>query len=122
MEQTAIRQWPIKLNKVPANAPYFHNAHLLIAADCLAYVYPRFSERLTADKTLVLGCPSNNWRLTEQVLEILQINDVTEITLARVGSECCKSISQNVMTAIRQSGKDIPLNVMTIIPDGEEIA
>ena len=32
-------QWPVKLWKVPIVSPYFHHAHLLIAADCTAFTY-----------------------------------------------------------------------------------
>ena len=37
-----LPQWPIKLWKVPAISPYFHHAHLLIAADCSAFFCPAF--------------------------------------------------------------------------------
>ena len=32
-----LPQWPIKLWQVPEVSPYFHHAHLLIAADCSAF-------------------------------------------------------------------------------------
>ena len=32
-----LKQWPIKLWKVPIVSPYYHRAHLLIAADCSAF-------------------------------------------------------------------------------------
>lgn len=31
-----LHQWPIKLWQVPIVSPYFHGAHLLVAADCSA--------------------------------------------------------------------------------------
>ena len=35
--EAQLRQWPVQLRLVPPSAPYFENAHLLVAADCTAY-------------------------------------------------------------------------------------
>ena len=32
-----LMQWPVQIKLVPVNAPYFHGADLLVAADCTAY-------------------------------------------------------------------------------------
>ena len=47
---SALPQWPIKLWQVPEVSPYFHYAHLLIAADCSAFACPNFHEKLAKGK------------------------------------------------------------------------
>ena len=32
-----LAQWPVQIKLAPVNAPWFHGAHLLVAADCTAY-------------------------------------------------------------------------------------
>ena len=48
-----LRQWPVQIKLVPVNAPYFHGADLLIAADCTAYAYSRFHEDFIKNPVLI---------------------------------------------------------------------
>jgi hypothetical protein len=41
-KSSELVQWPIKLWKAPIVLPYYHHAHLLVAADCSAFSYPAF--------------------------------------------------------------------------------
>ena len=52
-----LAQWPVQLHLVPAHAPYFEDAHLLIAADCVPFAYANFHQDLLAGKILLIGCP-----------------------------------------------------------------
>jgi hypothetical protein len=116
-----LKQWPIKLRDISIVAPYFHRASLLIAADCAAYAYPAFHGRLTEGKTLVITCPCNEALLHDRVRNILVYNDILDVTLVKVSSDCCAVFPVAVMNAIKNSGKDIPLRMMTVFPDGEVV-
>ncbi|MBM4306589.1 MAG: 4Fe-4S ferredoxin, partial [Deltaproteobacteria bacterium] len=52
-----LTQWPVQLKLVPVEAPYFQDADLLIAADCVPFAYPDFHQDFLKGKALVVGCP-----------------------------------------------------------------
>ena len=55
--ESELRQWPCQLKLVPASAPFFNGAKLLIAADCTAYAYASVHRDFMRGKVTVIGCP-----------------------------------------------------------------
>jgi len=49
-----LTQWPVQLKLVPINAPYFQDADLLIAADCVPFAYPDFHRDFLKGKAVVV--------------------------------------------------------------------
>ena len=52
-----LSQWPCQIRLVPATAPFFKDAKLLIAADCTAYAYAAFHRDFMRGKVTIVGCP-----------------------------------------------------------------
>ena len=52
-----LSQWPVQIKLVPEQAPYYHNANLLIAADCTAYAYGNFHQDFIRNHITLIGCP-----------------------------------------------------------------
>ena len=52
-----LKNWPVQIKLVPANAPYLDGADLLIAADCVPFAYAAFHQELLKGKVLLVGCP-----------------------------------------------------------------
>lgn len=113
-----LRQWPVQVQLVPVNAPYFSGADLLIAADCTAYSYGDF-HRFMKDKITLIGCPKlDEVDYSKKLTDILSYNDLNSITVIRMNVPCCGGIVQAVQTALRDSGKMIPWRVITISTEG----
>ncbi len=113
-----LRQWPVQIQLVPPNAPYFSGADLLIAADCTAYSYGDF-HRFMNGKITLIGCPKlDEVDYSDKLTEILTYNDLNSITVIRMEVPCCGGIVHAVQTALRNSGKMIPWRVVTISTDG----
>ena len=114
-----LNQWPVQIKLVPVNAPYFDNANLLIAADCTAYAYGDFHNKFIKNKITLIGCPKlDEGDYSEKLTEILKHNNIKNITVVRMTVPCCGGIVNAVTTALKNSGKMIPWQVVTISPDG----
>ncbi len=117
--QTQLNQWPVQIKLVPVNAPYFQQAHLLVAADCTAFAYGNFHAEYMKNKITVIGCPKlDAGDYAEKLTEILKVNDIKSVTVARMEVPCCGGIEHAVKTALQNCGKMIPWQVVTISTDG----
>ena len=113
-----LRQWPVQIQLVPVNAPYFGGADLLIAADCTAYAYGNIHQ-IMKDKITLIGCPKlDDTDYAGKLTQILMNNDLNSITVLRMEVPCCGGIVHAVKTAMLNSGKLLPWRVVTISTDG----
>ena len=118
--ESQLRQWPVQIKLAPVNAPYFNGAHLLIAADCTAYAYADFHNRFIKNKITLIGCPKlDAVDYAEKLTEILKLNEIKSVTVARMEVPCCGGITAAVTTALQNSGKMIPWQVLTVTTDGK---
>lgn len=114
-----LSQWPVQIKLVPVNAPYFDGAKLLVAADCTAYAYAAFHESFIKGRITLVGCPKlDETDYSEKLTAILQNNDIRSVLVVRMGVPCCGGLENAVITALKQSGKMIPWQVVTISTDG----
>tara|TARA_Y100000310_G_C20677341_1_gene813854 strand:+ start:1328 stop:2197 length:870 start_codon:yes stop_codon:yes gene_type:complete len=120
-QSSALRQWPVQLNLLPANSPFFENSHLLVAADCVPFANPNFHSKLLNGKSVVIGCPKLDdiEHYTEKLTEIFKNNKIKSITVAIMEVPCCHGMYMAVEEAIESSGKKIPLIKEVIGVNGE---
>lgn len=119
-QTSQLRQWPVQIKLAPVNAPWFHDAKLLVAADCTAYAYANFHQVFIKDHITLVGCPKlDSVDYSEKLTAILQNNEIRSITVARMEVPCCGGIEFAVKKALQDSGKWIPWNVVTISTEGE---
>ena len=115
-----LANWPVQIKLAPVNAPYFDGADLLIAADCTAYAYGNFHSKFMRNKVTLIGCPKlDAVNYAEKLTQIFAYNDIRSITVTRMTVPCCGGLPFAVKNALEMSGKKIPLNVITIRPDGQ---
>ena len=114
----ALSNWPVQIKLAPVNAPYFNGADLLIAADCTAFSYADFIK----NRIVLTGCPKLDMvDYSEKLAEIIRSNDISSVTVTRMIVPCCGGLEFAVRKAVESSGKDIPLDVVTISIEGEII-
>ncbi len=114
-----LRQWPIQIKLAPVNAPFFDGANLLIAADCTAYAYGNFHQDFMRNKVTLIGCTKLDMvDYMEKLTEIIKQNHIKSVTVTRMEVPCCGGMERAVVTALQNSGKFIPWQVVTISRDG----
>ena len=114
-----LNQWPVQIKLIPVNAPYFENANLLVSADCAAYAYGNFHNDFIKNKITLIGCPKlDEGDYSEKLTDIIKLNNIKSITVVRMEVPCCGGIENAVKTALKNSGKMIPWQVVTISTDG----
>lgn len=114
-----LSQWPVQIKLAPVNAPYFDGAKLLIAADCTAYAYAEFHEKFIKGRITLVGCPKlDSVDYSDKLTEIIRNNNIKDVTIVRMEVPCCGGLENAAKTALQNSGKFIPWQVVTISTDG----
>jgi len=118
--QSRLQQWPVQIKLVPEVAPFFDNAKLLVAADCTAYAYASMHEDFMKGKVTLIGCPKlDDIDYSEKLTAIIRDNDIRSVTVVRMEVPCCGGLQYAAEEALKNSGKFIPWQVVTISRDGE---
>ena len=115
-----LAQWPCQIKLVPAKAPFYEGAKLLIAADCTAYAYANMHEEFMKGKVTIIGCPKlDDIDYSEKLTEIIAENNIKSVTIVRMEVPCCGGLQAAAEKALKNSGKFIPWQVVTISRDGQ---
>ena len=118
-----LSQWPVQIQLVPVNAPYFHGANLLIAADCTAYAYGNFHQQFIRNRVALIGCPKlDHADYAKKLTAIIRENDIKSVTIIRMEVPCCGGLEHAAKEALQASGKFIPWQVVVIATDGQIIS
>lgn len=117
-----LNQWPIQLHLINPQAPYFKNADLVVAADCVPFAYGDFHRRFLKGKMLVNFCPKLDDAADVYVAKLAALfahNDIKSVTLVHMEVPCCFGVEKIVTEAIRQSGKNVIIKEYTVSIQGE---
>lgn len=111
-----LRQWPVQLHLVPIEAPYWEDADLLIAADCVSVAYGDFQRKLLQNKRVIIACPKldRTENYVDKLANILMINNIRSVTVGFMEVPCCSGLVHIVKEALTKCGKPIPLHLVRI--------
>jgi len=116
-----LRQWPVQLHLLPPTAPYFKDAELLVCADCVGFAMGSMHADLLKGKALAIACPKldDTAPYIEKLAQIININNTPSVTVAIMEVPCCRGLSMMVAEAVKQSGREVPVETVIIGVDGE---
>ena len=71
-------------------------------------------------KITLIGCPKlDSVDYSEKLTQIIRDNDIQSVTVVRMEVPCCGGLEMAAKTALQNSGKFIPWQVVTISIDGQ---
>ena len=113
---SALSHWPIQLRLVPPGAPFLEDADLLLVADCVPFAYPDFHQRLLRGRPVLIACPKLDDRQAslDKLTAILSASTIRRVTVVHMEVPCCTGLVRMAQTAVAASGREIPLEDVTI--------
>ena len=117
-----LRSWPVQLQLLNPNAPFFEGADLLIAADCVPFAHAGFHQRFLKGKVAVILCPKLDHETdlyVEKLATVFKSHSIRSVTVVRMEVPCCGGTTAIVQQAIAQAGVNIPFCEQVISIRGE---
>ncbi|EHM10919.1 hypothetical protein TheveDRAFT_1801 [Thermanaerovibrio velox DSM 12556] len=118
-----LRNWPVQLRLVPANAPYLKGGKVLLASDCSAAAVRDFQGRLLQDRVCLMACPKLDDTSTyvEKLAEIIS-GGVRDIRVAIMEVPCCSGLARIAREAAEAARADLTMEIVTLSVEGEVIS
>jgi len=122
---SALAQWPIQLHLLSPQAPFLHNADLLLAADCVAFAMSNFHANHLQGKRLAIACPkldSNKEIYVEKLAAMIDGSHIQTLTVMTMEVPCCGGLLKLAQMAFSRAQRKIPLKQIVVSLQGEIIA
>ncbi|MHA1730437.1 MAG: ATP-binding protein [Promethearchaeota archaeon] len=116
-----LKTWPIQLHLLNPHVPFFRDADLVIAADCVGFASPNFHQDFLRGKVLVILCPKLDHgtdTYVDKLAEVFKNQSVKSVTVVHMEVPCCFGLNQIVGEALRRAGEKIPVEEVTISVKG----
>jgi len=117
-----LRQWPVQLHLVPPSAPYFKDAEVLLAADCVAYAHGDFHRQFLRGKRLAIACPkldSNQDIYLDKLKALIDFAGIRSLTVLTMEVPCCRGLLQLARQAAAESERKIPVQWLEVGVEGD---
>ncbi len=114
---SALRQWPVQLHLVNPQAPYFENADVLLAADCVAFAMGDFHSRHLPGKGLAIACPKLDQGkdvYIEKLTAMINNARINTITVMVMEVPCCTGLLQLAKQAADKASRKVPVKTITV--------
>lgn len=116
-QNSELTHWPVQLHLLNPLAGFFNNADVLLAADCTAYAYANFHNKLLKDKKLAIACPkldSNKESYIDKISLMIDVAQIKSLTIAVMEVPCCSGLVKIVQMAADKASRKIPINKIVI--------
>ena len=116
-----LRHWPIQLHLVPPTAPFFQDADVLLAADCVPFAVADFHQRYLAEHSLAIACPKldhNQEIYLEKLVAMIDSAQIRSMHVMVMEVPCCSGLVRLVDEARKRATRQVPIRCTVIGTDG----
>ncbi|TVQ90698.1 MAG: 4Fe-4S ferredoxin [Bacteroidetes bacterium] len=121
-QPSELRQWPVQLHLVNPQAPYFQNADVLMAADCVAFSMGNFHSKYLKGKGLAIACPKLDQGKEIYIDKLTAMIDharINTLTVMVMEVPCCSGLLQMAKMASEKASRKVPVKALVVGLDGE---
>ncbi len=112
------------MHLINPQAPYYRNADVLIAADCVAYAMGDFHQHYLKGKSIAIACPkldANTDVYLNKITAMIDYANINTITVMIMQVPCCGGLLQIVNKAVSAAQRKIPVKLMMVSLEGTVI-
>ncbi len=112
-----LRQWPIQLHLISPAAPYYQQADVLLAADCVPFAMGNFHEDFLRGRALAIACPKldeGQEVYVEKIRGWFDEAQIKSLTVLIMEVPCCRGLAQLAVQAWERSGRKVPIRSVTV--------
>ncbi len=121
-QPSELRQWPVQLHLVNPQAPYFQDADVLMAADCVAFSMGNFHSKYLKGKGLAIACPKLDTGkdvYIDKLAAMIDMAKINTLTVMVMEVPCCSGLLQIAQMATEKATRKVPVKAMVVGLDGE---
>lgn len=120
-----LRQWPVQLHLLSPMAPYFRQADVVLAADCVSFAMGNFHDKYLKGRGLAIACPkldSNQEVYVDKLAAMIDQAKINTLTVVIMQVPCCGGLLRTAQSAMARASRKIPLKLAVISVEGEVLS
>ena len=93
--KSELRQWPVQMHLINPMAPYFQNAEVVLAADCVAFSVGNFHQKYLRGRSLAIACPKLDQGkevYVEKLKAMIDEAQIRELNVLVMEVPCCSGL------------------------------
>lgn len=117
-----LTHWPVQLHLLNPEAGYFLGSDVVLAADCTAFAYANFHDKLLKGKKLAIACPkldSNKEVYIKKLVKMIDSAKINTLTVVIMEVPCCGGLMQLAQMAQQKAERKIPIKQIVIGVQGD---
>ncbi len=115
--KSELRQWPVQMHLINPMAPYFLDAEVVLAADCVAFSVGNFHQQYLKGRSLAIACPKLDQGkevYVEKLKTMIDQAQIRELNVLVMEVPCCSGLVHIATLAREAASRKVPIKKTVI--------